>query len=129
MVYFDETKGKYVFPSEMIRYVHNDKIVCKPIGPEGKDWWFAFEQKWQDMKIMEIKPYVPADEKLKRIKVIEDFAENENSKVDYYMEHGVFPEDGNEAEEIEDAELKEIKTMQMTTMEAIADIYMLLATI
>ena len=128
MIYFDNEKQKYVLSTETIKYVHNDETVEKPIGSEGKDWWIEFEKKWEDMKIIEIKPFVPTEEQLRRFEEIKDFPEEKYSEATYYMENGKFPIIEEEKKEKETT-LDDIQKTQMTTMEAIADIYMLLATI
>ena len=123
MVYYDE---KFKLAEEQITYIHRDEKVTKPIGSEGKDWWLEFEKKWQDMKIIEIKPFKPTEEQLKRFEVIKDLSEEKYFDANYYMENGEFPKT---EEPVKETTLDNIQKTQMTTMEAIADIYMLLATI
>lgn len=125
MIYFDE---KFKLAEQQITYIHREERITKPIGAEGKDWWIEFEKKWQDMKIIEIKPFIPTEEQLKRFEEIKDFPEEKYFEANYYMENGEFPE-VEEPEVIKETTLDDIQKTQMTTMEAIADIYMLLATI
>lgn len=125
MIYYDE---KFKLAEQQITYIHRDERITKPIGAEGKDWWIEFEKKWQDMKIIEIKPFIPTEEQLKRFEEIKNLPEEKYADAICYMENGEFPVIKEEKKEKETT-LDDIQKTQMTTMEAIADIYMLLATI
>lgn len=118
MIYFDE---KIKLAEEQITYIHGDKTVTKPIGSEGKDWWLEFEKEWQDMKIIEIKPFVATEEQLKKFEEIKDLPEDNLAEAMYYMENGEFPTPPPEP-----APKPSVEEMQIATMEAIGEIYALL---
>ena len=88
MIYFKEN---FRLAEEQISYIHRDERITKPIGSEGKDWWLEFEKQWEDMKIIEIKPFVPTEEQLRRFEEIKDLPECNLAEAMYYMENGEFP--------------------------------------
>lgn len=118
MIYFDE---KFKLAEEQITYIHRDEKVTKPIGSEGKDWWIEFEKQWEDMKIIEIKPFIPSEEQLKRFEEIKDFPEDNLAEAMYYMKNGEFPAPPHEPKP-----KPSVEEMQVATMEAIGEIYALL---
>lgn len=83
--------NELVLADEMVTFERNGKVYEEEVGEEGKEWWFDFEKKWENMKIINFKKIEFSEEQLLRLEEIKELELNNCDAVGEYVETGTFP--------------------------------------
>lgn len=86
--------GRWHLCNEKVKYMQNDKEITQYVGSEDKQWWLAFEEKWEHTEIIEFIPVEPTQEQVDRLEEINqlNIPDGFGSAINSYVEKELFPE-------------------------------------
>lgn len=93
MLYYKDKQ--YNLVKEKIKYKQDGEELTNHIGQEGKQWWLDFEEKWEDMEILEVKRIKVTELQEARLEEVNqlNIPEGYDSLLDNYVSHGKFPDE------------------------------------
>ena len=77
-----------------VKYIQHGEEITQYVGSEGKQWWIAFEEKWEHTEIIEFIVVESTEEQLGRFEEINQLntPEGFSTELGDYIESGVFPD-------------------------------------
>lgn len=85
--------NKWNITSGKVKYTRDNKQIEQYVGAEGKEWWTDFDNKWDDMEVIEFSDLVPNEIQLIRLEEINSMGLGDgfSDALGEYVMNGVFP--------------------------------------
>lgn len=86
--------GELKLSSLKVKYEQHGEVIEKYVLGEGRKWWEDFNEKWDNVILIEFNDVSHTAEQLTRFENVKNISANEEILNDYILE-GIFPEGVN----------------------------------